>query len=100
MNAPDKLTQLLEQLTTKYMTEKGWNRRRARRKAEAQVRRHLHQAMLHAPPGRRPVMATLGKLRLQEIGRAIATWCLTRGVYVLAGLAVGLLAGVVLYSYM
>ena len=94
----DRLTQLLDGLTAKYMVENGWTKRRARRKAEAQVRRELNKSLRHAPPGRGPVMSTLGRIRLHEMWNAAVTWCLTRGVYILVGLAVGLLAGVVLYS--
>jgi len=93
----DRILEVIDGLTAQYMTEKGWTKRRARRAAEAKVGRYLRRAMRHAPPGApSPVMVTLGKLRLKELWRWTCEWVLSRGVYIVAGLAIGLLMGVLL----
>lgn len=86
-----KILDAIETLTAKYMHEKGWSRRRARRKAEAKVGRYLRTAARHVPSAPRPVLQTLGKLRLQEIGRNVMYWLAERGAYLLAGFAMGAL---------
>jgi len=88
MKGKDKLLAAIESMTIALMEEKGWNRRRARRAAEAKVGRHLRRALRTAKPGA-PVIQTLGKMRLLELGETGWHWVLTRGVYLLVGLAIG-----------
>lgn len=92
MDGRERILQTIETLTRQYMHEKGWTTRRARRSAEAKVGRYLRKAARHAPSvPRRLVLQTLGVLRVREVALAVWLWIVKRGVYMLAGAAIGAL---------
>lgn len=92
MDGRERILRAIETLARQYMHEKGWSHRRARRAAKAKVGRHLRKVARHTPSvPRRPVLQTLGVLRVREVALAVWLWIVKHGVYMLAGAAIGAL---------